>query len=163
MNDEMDLIVEQVKMLAGEIAFSTSTLKRLMDQSVNDPDASKTQIQNLEREIQEKRKQMRLLEQRIIQSGETSVANASLIDMQQTVSRLKTECSQKDFELEIRAADNRILQEQLQNTCAENKELHERIDALERQLASVAVDKLSLPPENALADEYTGKLKRKVQ
>ncbi|XP_074275441.1 kinesin-like protein KIN-7D, mitochondrial [Silene latifolia] len=163
MNDEMDLIVEQVKMLAGEIAFSTSTLKRLVEQSVNDPDASKTQIQNLEREIQEKRKQMRLLEQRIIQSGEASVANASLIDMQQTVSRLKTECSQKDFELEIRAADNRILQEQLQNTCAENKELHERIDALERQLASVAVDKLSLPPENALADEYTGKLKKKVQ
>ncbi|KAK9671213.1 hypothetical protein RND81_12G013900 [Saponaria officinalis] len=101
MSDEMDLVVEQVKMLAGEIAFSTSTLKRLVEQSSNDPDASKTQIQNLECEIQEKRKQMRLLEQRIIQSGEASVANASLIDMQQTVSRLKTECSQKDFELEV--------------------------------------------------------------
>ncbi|KAH9611631.1 hypothetical protein KSS87_010325 [Heliosperma pusillum] len=176
MSDEMDLVVEQVKMLAGEIAFSTSTLKRFVEQSLNDPDASKTQIQNLEREIQEKRKQMRLLEQRIIQSGEASVANASLIDMQQAVSRLKTECSQKDFDLEvsvallidllcskITAADNRILQEQLQNKCAENKELHERIDALERQLASVAVDKLSLPPENALTDEYTGKLKKKVQ
>ena len=43
-SDQMDLLVEQVKMLAGEIAFSTSTLKRLVDQSVNDPDSSKTQV-----------------------------------------------------------------------------------------------------------------------
>lgn len=44
-SDEMDLLVEQVKMLAGEIAFSTSTLKRLMEQSVDDPDGSKIQVQ----------------------------------------------------------------------------------------------------------------------
>lgn len=42
--DQIDLLVEQVKMLAGEIAFSTSTLKRLVEQSVNDPDSSKTQV-----------------------------------------------------------------------------------------------------------------------
>lgn len=44
-----------------------------------------TQIQNLESEILEKRKQMRVLEQRIIESGEASMANASLVDMQQVV------------------------------------------------------------------------------
>ena len=43
--DQMDLLGEQVKMLAGEIAFSTSTLKRLVEQSVNDPDSSKIQVQ----------------------------------------------------------------------------------------------------------------------
>lgn len=44
MSDQMDLLVEQVKMLAGDIAFSTSTLKRLTEQSVNDPEGSKTQV-----------------------------------------------------------------------------------------------------------------------
>jgi len=44
MSDEMDLLVEQVKMLAGDIAFSTSTLKRLTEQSVNDPESFKTQV-----------------------------------------------------------------------------------------------------------------------
>ncbi|KAG2703296.1 hypothetical protein I3843_06G124400 [Carya illinoinensis] len=81
MSDQMDLLVEQVKMLAGEIAFSTSTLKRLVEQSVNDPDSSKTQIQNLEHEIQEKKRQMRVLEQRIIENGEVtklSLQNAKL-------------------------------------------------------------------------------------
>lgn len=44
MSDQMDLLVEQVKMLAGDIAFNTSTLKRLTEQSVNDPESSKTQV-----------------------------------------------------------------------------------------------------------------------
>lgn len=44
MSDQMDLLVEQVKMLAGEIAFSTSTLKRMVEQSVKEPDSSKTQV-----------------------------------------------------------------------------------------------------------------------
>lgn len=47
MSDEMDLLVEQIKMLAGEIAFGTSTLKRLMEQSVNDPDGTRIQVQFL--------------------------------------------------------------------------------------------------------------------
>lgn len=44
MSDHVDLLVEQVKMLAGEIAFGTSTLKRLVEQSVNDPESSRTQV-----------------------------------------------------------------------------------------------------------------------
>lgn len=44
MSDEMDLLAEQVKMLAGEIAFGTSTLKRLMEHSANDPDGTKIQV-----------------------------------------------------------------------------------------------------------------------
>ncbi|XWS62732.1 hypothetical protein CRYUN_Cryun06bG0036100 [Craigia yunnanensis] len=162
-SDQMDLLVEQVKMLAGEIAFSTSTLKRLVDQSVNDPDSSKTQIQNLEREIQEKRRQMRVLEQRIIESGEASIANASFVDMQQTVMKLMTQCNEKSFELEIKSADNRILQEQLQNKCSENKELREKVNLLEQQLASLSGDKLLLSSEQGMSEEYADELRKKVQ
>ncbi|KAG5547842.1 hypothetical protein RHGRI_013503 [Rhododendron griersonianum] len=162
MSDQMDLLVEQVKMLAGEIAFSTSNLKRLVEQSVNEPDSSKTQIQNLEREIQEKRRQMSVLEQRIIESGEASVANASLVDMQQTVMKLMTQCNEKGFELEIKSADNRILQEQLQNKCAENKELQEKICILQQQLASTSGDQSSLSGQYT-SEEYVEELRRKIQ
>lgn len=44
MSDQMDLLVEQVKMLSGEIAFKTSSLKRLVEQSVDDPNSSKVQV-----------------------------------------------------------------------------------------------------------------------
>lgn len=46
---------------------------------------SQLQIENLEREIQEKRKQMKVLEQRLIEieTGDSPVSNSSLIEMQQ--------------------------------------------------------------------------------
>ncbi|XVE48980.1 hypothetical protein DITRI_Ditri01bG0045100 [Diplodiscus trichospermus] len=162
-SDQMDLLVEQVKMLAGEIAFSTSTLKRLVDQSVNDPDSSKTQIENLEREIQEKKRQMRVLEQHIIESGEASITNASFVDMQQTVMKLMTQCNEKSFELEIKSADNRILQEQLQNKCSENEELQEKVNLLEQRLASLSGDKVSFSSDQGISEEYVDELRKKVQ
>nr|VDD47644.1 unnamed protein product [Brassica oleracea] len=163
--DEIDLLVEQVKILAGEIAFSTSTLKRLVDQSVNDPENSQTQIHNLENEIQEKQRQMRALEQLIIESGEASIANASLVEMQQKVMSLMTQCNGKTFELEIKSADNCILQEQLQKKCTENRELHEKVNLLERRLNAVSSDKKSSQTcsGNAVSGEYAEELKRKIQ
>ncbi|CAH2061616.1 unnamed protein product [Thlaspi arvense] len=159
--DEMDLLVEQVKMLAGEIAFSKSTLKRLVDQSVNDPENAKPQIENLEREIQEKQRQMRSLEQRITESGEASIANASSLEMQQKVMRLMTQCNEKNFELEIISADNRILQEQLEKKCVENNELHEKVRLLEQRQSSLK----SSPPcsGNVSSEAYVDELKKKVQ
>ncbi|XP_058785654.1 kinesin-like protein KIN-7D, mitochondrial [Vicia villosa] len=162
MSDQMDLLVEQVKMLAGDIAFNTSTLKRLIEQSVNDPDGSKSQIENLEREIQEKRKQMRLLEQRLTETGESSMANSSLVEMQQTVSRLMTQCNEKAFELEIKSADNRVLQEQLNDKSSENKELQEKLKQLEQQLAASS-NGTSLSSEQYASGEHTTELKKKIQ
>ncbi|KVH88970.1 Kinesin, motor domain-containing protein [Cynara cardunculus var. scolymus] len=161
--DQMDLLVEQVKMLAGEIAFSSSTMKRLVEQSANDPESSKTQIDNLEREIEEKRRQMRVIEKQIIESNEASISNTSLADMQQTMMRLMTQCDEKGFELEIKSADNRILQEQLQNKCSENKELQERILLLEQQLA-VAKSEKPLPSSGPhVSEEYVDELRKKIQ
>ena len=44
------------------------------------------QILNLESDIQEKKKQMKVLEQRITESGEASIASTSLVEMQQVAS-----------------------------------------------------------------------------
>ncbi|KAL8151389.1 hypothetical protein V2J09_021197 [Rumex salicifolius] len=158
-SDELELLVEQVKMLAGEIAFNTSTLKRLVEQSVNDPNAYKIQVEKMEMEIQEKRKQMMVLEKQIAESGKGSVSNASLFDMQQTIMRLTTQCSDKDFELELKTADNRILQEQLQYKSAENQEQQERLEALEQLFLSTR-DRSSLSPEQ---HAYIEELKDKIQ
>ncbi|KAF7841027.1 kinesin-like protein KIN-7D, mitochondrial [Senna tora] len=163
MSDQMDLLVEQVKMLAGDIAFSTSTLRRLVEQSVNDPEGFKTQIENLEIEIQEKKKQMRVLEQRITESGEATISNASLVEMQQTVTRLMTQYNEKAFELEIKSADNRVLQEQLNNKCSENKELQEKVKLLEQQLAAVASGGSSVSSEQFASGEHIIELKKKIQ
>ncbi|KAF8672173.1 hypothetical protein HU200_049740 [Digitaria exilis] len=148
-SDQMDLLIEQIKMLAGEVAFGTSSLKRLIEQSIDDPEGTKDQIENLECEIRQKRRHMRALEQQIMESGEASVANASMVDMQQTISKLTAQCSEKAFELELKSADNRVLQEQLLQKNAEINDLQEKVLRLEQQL-SVKAD---IPPEQEI--DYT--------
>ncbi|KAL5224896.1 hypothetical protein ABZP36_011535 [Zizania latifolia] len=157
-SDQMDLLIEQVKMLAGEIAFGTSSLKRLIDQSIEDPEGTKNQIDNLEREIREKRRHMRALEQQLMESGEASVANASMMDMQQTIAKLTAQCSEKAFELELRSADNRVLQEQLQQKNVEINDLQEKVLRLDQQLTK----KIETSPEQCTQQELHD-LKYKLQ
>uniref|UniRef100_A0A0D9XLH7 Kinesin motor domain-containing protein n=1 Tax=Leersia perrieri TaxID=77586 RepID=A0A0D9XLH7_9ORYZ len=157
-SDQMDLLIEQVKMLAGEIAFGTSSLKRLIEQSIEDPEGTKNQIENLECEIREKRRHMRALEQQLMESGEASVANASLMDMQQTISKLTAQCSEKAFDLELRSADNRVLQEQLQQKNEEISDLQGKVLRLEQQLTT----KIEASPEQYTEEEHHD-LKSKLQ
>jgi centromeric protein E len=42
--DQIDLLQEQVKMLGGEVALSTSSLKRLLEQAANNPDDSQIHV-----------------------------------------------------------------------------------------------------------------------
>lgn len=42
--DQMDLLWEQVKMLAGEVALSTSSLKRLSEQAATNPEDSQIRV-----------------------------------------------------------------------------------------------------------------------
>jgi centromeric protein E len=44
MADQMDLLREQVKMLAGEVAFCTSSLKRLSEQVAVNPNDTQLQV-----------------------------------------------------------------------------------------------------------------------
>ncbi|XP_020106536.1 kinesin-like protein KIN-7E, chloroplastic [Ananas comosus] len=133
--DQMDLLREQVKMLAGEVALCTSSLKRLSEQVVNNPDDQQIQeqMQKLKNEIAEKKLQMRVLEQRMAGSFEES---SDSIEMSQTLSKLTTQLSEKTFELEIMSADNRILQDQLQAKISENAELQETISLMRQHIGS---------------------------
>ena len=44
MADQMDLLREQVKMLGGEVALCTSSLKRLSEQVASNPNDSHLQV-----------------------------------------------------------------------------------------------------------------------
>ncbi|CAM6110678.1 unnamed protein product [Calypogeia fissa] len=138
MADQMDLLREQVKMLQGEVALCTSSLKRLSEQAAQNPEdlQAQAQMQKLKDEIQEKRRQMKLLEQRI-GSADGGPATSSSFEMSQTISKLMTQLNEKAFDLEIKSADNRILQEQLSSKAVEMTGLQEQVKELRHQLATV--------------------------
>ncbi|KAH7681079.1 Plus-end-directed kinesin ATPase protein [Dioscorea alata] len=138
--DQMDLLREQVKMLAGEVALCTSSLKRLSEQAVSNPEDSniQEQMQKLKAEIHEKRLQIRHLEQRMAGSSEVTSSSSNGFEMSQALSKLTSQLNEKTFELEIMSADNRILQEQLQMKIAENTEIQETVSMLKRQLNALS-------------------------
>ncbi|CAA6660430.1 unnamed protein product [Spirodela intermedia] len=132
--DQMDLMQEQVKMLAGEVALCTSSLKRLSEQAEH--------MRKLKDEIREKKLQMRVLEQRMFGSFESSPHSLNNHEMSQALSKMATQLNEKTFELEIMSADNRILQDQLQMKISENAEIQETVLMLRQQLNSL-LDKSS--------------------
>ncbi|XP_020250523.1 kinesin-like protein KIN-7E, chloroplastic, partial [Asparagus officinalis] len=142
--DQVDLLREQVKMLAGEVALCMSSLKRLTEQAAGYPEDSQIQeqMQKLKDEINEKKIQMRILEQRMVGSFEETAQSSSNVDLTQAFSELTSQLSEKTFELEITSADNRILREQLQMKIPENVELQETVTSLKQQVRSL-LDKSS--------------------
>ncbi|XP_027148439.1 kinesin-like protein KIN-7C, mitochondrial [Coffea eugenioides] len=155
--DQMDLLREQVKMIAGEVALCTSSLKRLTEKAGKNPEDSQVQehMQKLKDEIREKKFQMRILEQRMTGSVEVNPHTSSSIEMSQALSKLATQLNEKTFELEIKSADNRVLQEQLQLKMSENAEMHETILLLKQQLDSLSTNKSSNFPQQSVNDEIT--------
>ncbi|XP_073003631.1 kinesin-like protein KIN-7E, chloroplastic isoform X2 [Typha latifolia] len=138
--DQIDLLREQVKMLAGEVALCTSSLKRLSEQAANNPEdlQIQEQMQKLKDEINEKKLQMRVLEQRMVGSYDSTDNSSNNFEMPQRLAKLAAQLSEKTFELEIMSADNRILQDQLQAKAAENAELQESITLLRQQVSNLS-------------------------
>ncbi|PKA54520.1 Kinesin-like protein NACK1 [Apostasia shenzhenica] len=124
--DEMDLLGEQIKMLAGEVALCTSSLKRLTEQAANNPENSSIQEQmlKLKDEINEKKLQMHILEQRMIGSLDDASHTSNSAERSQTLSKLTIQLSEKAFELEN----------------VENAELQDTIKMLKQQVESL-IDK----------------------
>ncbi|KAK1422173.1 hypothetical protein QVD17_25110 [Tagetes erecta] len=147
--DQMDLIHEQVKMLSGDVALCTSSLKRLSEQAATRPEdlQLQEQMQKLKYEIKGKKSQIRLLEQRMISSVEMNPHNLKNFDTSQVTSKLVTQLNEKTFELEIKTADNRVLQDQLQVKISENDEMQQTILLLRQQLESRTADNNLTPQQ----------------
>ncbi|KAL6885877.1 hypothetical protein ACP4OV_010138 [Aristida adscensionis] len=137
--DQIDLLQEQVKMLAGEVALCTSSLKRLSEQAAKNPDdlQIQEQIEKLKDEINEKKSHINMLEQRMVQSLEITEGSAIKTELSQTFAKLSSQLSEKTFELEIMSADNRILQDQLKAKATENAELQETVTQLRGEMGKL--------------------------
>ncbi|KAK7378282.1 hypothetical protein VNO80_03721 [Phaseolus coccineus] len=134
--DQIDLLREQHKILSGEVALHSSALKRLSDEATRNPQNGQIHVdmENLKDEITAKSEQIDLLEKQIsnsfIASDKTEQSGAL-----QTVADLMAQLNEKSFELEVKAADNRVIQEQLNQKICECESQQETIASLKQQLA----------------------------
>ncbi|KAL6555476.1 Kinesin-like protein KIN-7D, chloroplastic [Orobanche gracilis] len=143
--DEIDLLSEQHKILSGELALHMSALKRLSEEAARNPTKEHIQVEitKLKEEIRKKHNQISSLGKQISDSSPHDEKDK--LDEYQTVAELMAQLNQKSFELEVKAADNRIIQEHLNQKVLECEELQETIASLRQQLSS-AVEQTSFNP-----------------
>ncbi|KAL0452934.1 UNVERIFIED_CONTAM: Kinesin-like protein KIN-7D, chloroplastic [Sesamum latifolium] len=118
--DEIDLLREQHKILSGEVALHMSALKRLSEEAAQNPE--KDHIQQIADSI--------------IPLGEKDKLEES-----QSMAELMVQLNEKSFELEVKAADNRIIQEQLNQKILECEELQATIVSLRQQLSDAVAQR----------------------
>ncbi|KAK4481743.1 hypothetical protein RD792_012653, partial [Penstemon davidsonii] len=131
--DQIDLLREQHKILSGEVALQMSGLKRLFEEDPQNPKIE-VEMRNLKEEIQIKNNQIASLEKQIANSLILHDEKDKM-DESQSVAELIAQLNEKSFELEVKAADNRIIQEQLNQKISECDELQQTVVSLRQQLS----------------------------
>ncbi|KAJ4971014.1 hypothetical protein NE237_004113 [Protea cynaroides] len=134
--DQIELLREQQKILSEEVALHSSALKRLSEEAANNPKKEQIHVEmrKLNDEIKAKHQQIASLEKQIAVSLLASQSKMDAVELSQALAEVMEQLNEKSFELEVKAADNRIIQEQLSQKICECEELQETVAALKQQL-----------------------------
>ncbi|CAN1307010.1 Kinesin-like protein KIN-7K, chloroplastic [Linum perenne] len=143
-SDQIDLLREQQNILSGEVALHSSALKRFSEEASRNPQNENIQIEimKLSDEIKTKNDQISLLEKQI--SDSLMISSHSKMDdyeVSQKIAELTEQLNEKSFDLEVKAADNRVIQEQLSQKITECEQQQETIASLQQQLAEALEQK----------------------
>ncbi|CAD6339888.1 unnamed protein product [Miscanthus lutarioriparius] len=148
-SDHVDLLREQLKILSGEVALHKSVLKRLMEEAGRSTTNGhiEMEMKKVSDEIKGKQQQIAHLERQI---------KGKLDQLEHTLSHTKLleQVNEKAFELEVKTADNRVLQDQLQQKTTECQALQEAVAHLHEQL-SQALEANDLLSESIIFQQYT--------
>ncbi|XP_008442182.1 kinesin-like protein KIN-7K, chloroplastic [Cucumis melo] len=150
-SDRIDLLREQQKILSGEVALHSSALKRLSDEAARNPqkDQIHFEMKRLKDDINEKNQQIAFLEKKIADASPNKMTD---LEIMQEIDELTAQLNEKSFELEVKAADNRIIQEQLNQKISECEGLQETVASLKQQLADT-LELRNTPKDERLAQE----------
>nr|CAB3451236.1 unnamed protein product [Digitaria exilis] len=144
--DHVDLLREQFKILSGEVALHTSVLKRLTEEAGRSPHGEKIQMEmkKISDEIKGKKRQIASLEREIGRATLGSQGKADKLELSPSYTELLEQLNEKSFELEVKAADNRVIQDQLNEKIGECMELQAEVTRLKEQLSQALEAKESL-------------------
>ncbi|XVF07408.1 hypothetical protein REPUB_Repub06bG0136200 [Reevesia pubescens] len=153
--DQIDLLREQQKILSGEVALHLSALKRLSEEAARNPQSEQIQVEikKLSDEIRGKNEQIALLEKQIANSIMVSHNQMDKSEISQSIAELVAQLNEKSFELEVKAADNRIIQEQLNLKICECEGLQETVTSLKQQLSD-ALESQNVSPITSYSQRF---------
>ncbi|KAL0874803.1 hypothetical protein Bca101_024508 [Brassica carinata] len=135
--DQMDILREQQKILSEEMALQSESFKQMSEEATKAPqnEEIKAEMINLNDDIKAKNDQIAELGKQILDFVMASHDALDKSDIVQAVSEMRAQLNEKSFELEVKAADNRIIQEQLNQKTCECEALQEEVTNLKQQLS----------------------------
>ncbi|KAG6501108.1 hypothetical protein ZIOFF_040976 [Zingiber officinale] len=135
--DHVELLKEQLKILAGEVALHSSVLKRLSDEAAKSPKNEQIQMdmRKVKEEVKVKNQQIASLEKQMANSFSVAQNRMRNSGVSPPYAELLEQLNEKSLELEVKTADNSIIQDQLQQKIHECEELQETITSLKQQLS----------------------------
>ncbi|KAL5213267.1 hypothetical protein ABZP36_024114 [Zizania latifolia] len=144
--DHVDLVREQLKILSGEVALHTSVLKRLTEEAGRSPNSEKIQMEmkKVSDEIKGKNHQIASLERQIPHSISNNQGIVDKLELSPSYAELLEQLNEKSFDLEVKAADNRVIQDQLNEKTTVCMQLQEEVAHLKEQLCQALQAKDSL-------------------
>ncbi|XP_062112161.1 kinesin-like protein KIN-7L, chloroplastic isoform X2 [Humulus lupulus] len=136
--DQIDLLREQQKILTGELALHSSALKRLTEDAARNPQKDQiNEMRKLKDEMMAKNEQIALLEKQIGDSTISPQHTMDAFEASNSIAELKAQLNETSFELEVKTADNRVIQDQLNQKVSDCEELHEAVASLKQQVSSL--------------------------
>ncbi|XP_078440824.1 kinesin-like protein KIN-7D, chloroplastic [Wolffia australiana] len=146
-----ELLREHAKKLSGEVALHTSVLKRLSDDLANNPKNEHIQMEITEvsKEIKIKSGQISALESQLSRSMITDKNHQD-----KSYSELLDQLNEKTLELEVKTADNRVIQDQLTQKVHECNGLREVVASLSIQLEELKAANRRPKPSDLLTEAY---------
>ncbi|XP_071690452.1 kinesin-like protein KIN-7K, chloroplastic [Rutidosis leptorrhynchoides] len=161
--DQIDLLREQQKVLLGEVAINLKALKQLSEEASQDikKEFLNVEITRLNEEIKQKNEKICLLDSKITESVASSHHKSDEVEQSRSVSDLEEQLNEKLFELEVKTADNRVIQEQLNQKISECEGLRETIASM--KLLSDAHDEPHTEEESAKTEDTKEDLLRQSQ
>ncbi|KAK1301343.1 Kinesin-like protein NACK2 [Acorus calamus] len=141
--DHVDLLKEQLKILSGEVALHSSALKRLTEEAASNPEKEEIHIEmrRINDEIQVKHQQIASLEKQMADSFSVTPNKVDQLGLSPSYADLMAQLNEKSFELEVKTADNRVIQDQLHQKTSECEALQDTIASLKQQLADASESK----------------------
>lgn len=155
--DQIELLREQQKILSGELTLHLSALKRLSEEAARNPQKEQIHVEmkKLNDEINVKNEQIALLEKQIADSIVASHDKMGKHEVSQHITDLMAQLNEKSFELEVKTADNRVIQEQLNQKTRECEGLQGTITSLRQQLSD-GLDLRKLSPSVSYSQRFAG-------
>nr|XP_043609488.1 kinesin-like protein KIN-7K, chloroplastic isoform X2 [Erigeron canadensis] len=124
---------------SGEFLSDAKQDQQIDEDNYSHQETPSVEITRLNDKIKQKNKQISLLEGQIADSATSSHHNMDKVEQSRSVSELEAQLSEKSFELEVKIADNRVIQEQLNLKITECEGLRETIASLKQLLPDAHV------------------------